>query len=82
MATMTMNQLLTRRYGYRTNLGLSYVTQDGVRVRNYQLLNQDRFAVAIADFDNTKLIRFEFADSVKDDAASWLDWLQGHFIRG
>ncbi len=55
----------------KTHLGNIFTDTNGVVVKNYQLLNQNGYAVALADFDGSKCIRFMFADSIRKDALRW-----------
>ena len=59
----------------KTLLGLTFWDKDGLLFESFQLLNSDKKAVAIADFRDGKLEKFDFTESCKDSAVEWRDKL-------
>lgn len=55
-------------------VGIDFKDANGVRVRCFQLLDERRQALAIADFDDANLTRFRSIDRVMDTAKN--EWLK------
>ena len=61
----------------KTHLGCTYRCAQGKSHSNWQLLNDRGCAVAIADFTDGKITRFDSIDSIRQEAEVWVKQLEG-----
>ena len=61
----------------QTHLGLQFKDHAGILVTCYQLLDADGRAIAVADFEDSKLTRFAFIRQIEDSAPAWKTYVQG-----
>jgi len=54
------------------HIAADFMSWAGEHIVCLQLLNENRQAIAIADFRDGRLERFDFAKSVEEEAKKWL----------
>jgi hypothetical protein len=56
----------------KTIKGIDFIDSNGFRVRNFSLVGDDGYAVAIIDFDGTFCRRLAFTEAVSPLIDDWL----------